>query len=618
MIITLSVLIISAIFFAIGKFRSDIVALCALTMLLLTDILTPQEALAGFSNPVVLMMVGLFVIGGAILQTGIASTASSRIMTLAGSKQLLLFVLVMVVTAFIGAFVSNTGTVALMMPIAVSLAQRTGIKASRLLMPLAFASSMGGMLTLIGTPPNLVIQEALVDGGYQPLGFFSFLPVGIVCIVVGIVMLYPLSARFLKGDTQHSTDADSAAVKSIDTLAAEYRLNDNLFVFTLPEGCRANGITLGELNLHHTYGITVMEIRHIRQGASKLMRDVRQKLAGPQTVLRTGDTVLLSGTINRCNTFAHDYGLTPVDTTTKTSTTQDTLAFYDIGIAEVVTMTGCRTNGKTLSDIGLRRQYNINVLSVKRGKKYIANDLATLQLHSGDVLLIQGKWSNIAKLSKEDGMVVIGQPLDEAAKVTLDYKAPTAAILLLLMVLFMVIDAIPVAPVTTVMLVALLMVISGCLRSVEQAYKTINWESIVLIAAMLPMSTALEKTGASQLVADALATNLGNAGPYALLAGIYFTTSLLTLFISNTATAVLMAPIALGAATTLHISPYPMLFGVTLGASMCFASPFSTPPNALVMNAGGYSFADYIKVGLPLQIILGAIMIGMLPLLFPF
>ena len=398
MIITLSVLIISAIFFAIGKFRSDIVALCALTMLLLTDILTPQEALAGFSNPVVLMMVGLFVIGGAILQTGIASTASSRIMTLAGSKQLLLFVLVMVVTAFIGAFVSNTGTVALMMPIAVSLAQRTGIKASRLLMPLAFASSMGGMLTLIGTPPNLVIQEALVDGGYQPLGFFSFLPVGIVCIVVGIVMLYPLSARFLKGDTQHSTDADSAAVKSIDTLAAEYRLNDNLFVFTLPEGCRANGITLGELNLHHTYGITVMEIRHIRQGASKLMRDVRQKLAGPQTVLRTGDTVLLSGTINRCNTFAHDYGLTPVDTTTKTSTTQDTLAFYDIGIAEVVTMTGCRTNGKTLSDIGLRRQYNINVLSVKRGKKYIANDLATLQLHSGDVLLIQGKWSNIAKL----------------------------------------------------------------------------------------------------------------------------------------------------------------------------------------------------------------------------
>ena len=198
MITTLVILAISAVFFAMGKVRSDLVALCALVALLLTGILTPQEALSGFSNSVVIMMVGLFVVGGAIVQTGLAKKASGKLMTLADGNELRLFLLLMVVTAVIGAFVSNTGTVALMMPIVVSLAQKGGIKASRLLMPLAFASSMGGMLTLIGTPPNLVIQEALTEAGYEPLKFFSFLPVGVVCIIVGIVVLLPLSKRCLR------------------------------------------------------------------------------------------------------------------------------------------------------------------------------------------------------------------------------------------------------------------------------------------------------------------------------------------------------------------------------------------------------------------------------------
>ena len=202
MITTLVILAISAVFFAMGKVRSDLVALCALVALLLTGILTPQEALSGFSNSVVIMMVGLFVVGGAIVQTGLAKKASGKLMTLADGNELRLFLLLMVVTAVIGAFVSNTGTVALMMPIVVSLAQKGGIKASRLLMPLAFASSMGGMLTLIGTPPNLVIQEALTEAGYEPLKFFSFLPVGVVCIIVGIVVLLPLSKRFPLGQRE--------------------------------------------------------------------------------------------------------------------------------------------------------------------------------------------------------------------------------------------------------------------------------------------------------------------------------------------------------------------------------------------------------------------------------
>lgn len=609
MAITLIILALSAVFFAIGKVRSDLVALCALAALLLTGILTPQEALAGFSNPVVIMMVGLFVVGGAIVQTGLAKKASAGLMAFAGDNELWLFLLLMVVTAVIGAFVSNTGTVALMMPIVVSLAQKAKIRASRLLMPLAFASSMGGMLTLIGTPPNLVIQEALTDNGFKPLKFFSFAPVGAVCIIVGIVVLLPLSKWFLNGKKKNGESRQTRG-KSLDDLMEEYHLTDNLSVFTVPQESLADGKTLKELDIHHHYGLTVLEVRRVKKPHSKLMKEVEQRLAGPDTRLTAGDIVYLSGDRRQADSFAGEMQLDKAS---------DELAFYDIGIAEVVLLAGSRLCGKTLKDAGLRCLYNVNVLGVKRAEKYITDDLADLRFRQGDILLIQGKWKNIARIADTaEGIVVMGQPLEEASKVTLDYKAPLAAAIMIGMIALMVFDFIPVAPVTAVIMAALLMVITGCIRSVEAAYKTINWESIVLIAAMLPMSTALEKTGASAMVARLLADNLGEASPYALLAGIYFTTSLLTMFISNTATAVLMAPIALTSAAATGISPYPMLFAVTLGASMCFASPFSTPPNALVMQAGGYSFMDYVKVGLPLQIIMGLVMIGILPLLFPF
>lgn len=610
MITTLIILALSAVFFAMGKVRSDLVALCALVALLLTGILTPQEALSGFSNSVVIMMVGLFVVGGAIVQTGLAKKASGKLMTLAGDNELGLFLLLMVVTAVIGAFVSNTGTVALMMPIVVSLAQKAKIRASRLLMPLAFASSMGGMLTLIGTPPNLVIQDALTENDFEPLRFFSFLPVGIVCIVVGIIVLLPLSKRFLNGSKNQDGDNRPARGKSLDDLMEEYRLTDNLAVFTVGADSLANGKTLAEMDIHHRYGLTVLEVRRIKKGHSPLMKEVEQRLAGPDTKLTDGDIVYVSGDCKQAENLASDMGM-------KKATEE--IAFYDIGIAEIVLMHNSRLCGKTLKDAGLRRLYNVNVLGVRRGDSYVNDNLADMEFRQGDILLIQGKWNNIQRIADvAEGIVVIGQPLEQASRVTLDYKAPLAGVIMLAMIAMMVFDFIPVAPVTAVMIAGLLMVISGCIRSVEAAYKTINWESIVLIAAMLPMSVALEKTGASALVASLLADNLGQASPYALLAGVYFTTSFLTMFISNTATAVLMSPIALTSAAAIGVSPYPMLFAVTLGASMCFASPFSTPPNALVMQAGGYTFMDYVKVGVPLQIIMGIVMIGVLPLLFPF
>ena len=633
MTITLIILVITVAMFIWGRVRADIVALTALAALLVLGILTPAEALAGFSSPIVIMMIGLFVVGGAIMQTGLAKLTGNKLMALSRGNETITFLLVMLVTSFIGAFVSNTGTVALMMPIIMSIAAGSGMQSSRFLMPLAFAGSLGGMLTLIGTPPNLVIDEVLTAAGYQPLAFFSFFPVGIIVIAIGIIVLMPLSRIFLS-KSQGSKKKKNA--KSLDDLVDEYRLLDNLHRFIVPSSRTSAardengnqldivGKTLKELSIQKKYGVSIIEIRNEKKSRLGLVKDVNQNMAKSSSTIQVHDTLYIIGDEQKMQHFARDYGLRKMKDVK--------IDFYDLGLTEIVVMPTSNFVGLRIGEANLRKRFGINVLGVKRGSsssssseggrggsEYITDNLIAAKLHVGDMLLVQGEWTNLAHLTADTtNWVVLDQPEKTADKVLLDYKAPVAAAIMLLMIAMMVFDFIPVAPVTAVIIAGLLTVFAGCFRNVEAAYKTINWESIVLIAAMMPMSTALEKTGASALVSQGLVDSLGAMGPTALLAGIYFTTSLMTMFISNTATAVLMAPIALVAAQQVGVSPYSFLFAVTLGASMCFASPFSTPPNALVMKAGGYTFMDYVKVGLPLQIIIGVVMTFVLPLLFEY
>ena len=629
MTITLIILIITVAMFIWGRVRADIVALSALAALLVLGILTPAEALAGFSSPIVIMMIGLFVVGGAIMQTGLAKLTGNKLMALSRGNETVTFLLVMLVTSFIGAFVSNTGTVALMMPIIMSLAAGSGMQSSRFLMPLAFAGSLGGMLTLIGTPPNLVIDEVLTEAGFKPLAFFSFFPVGIIVIAIGIIVLMPLSKIFL---SQKQNGKKKKNGKSLDDLVDEYQLLDNLHRYIVPSKRTAAAIdengqmmdivgkTLKDLSIQKKYGVSIIEIRNEKKSRLGLVKDVNQNMAKSSSTIAVHDTLYIMGDEEKIERFAQDYDLRKMKDVK--------IDFYDLGLTEIVVMPTSNFAGLRIGDANLRKRFGINVLGVKRGgsssdgkvgKEYITDNLIATRLHVGDMLLVQGEWTNLAHLTADTtNWVVLDQPEKTADKVLLDYKAPVAAAIMLLMIAMMVFDFIPVAPVTAVIIAGLLTVFAGCFRNVEAAYKTINWESIVLIAAMMPMSTALEKTGASALVSQGLVDSLGSMGPTALLAGIYFTTSLMTMFISNTATAVLMAPIALVAAQQVDVSPYSFLFAVTLGASMCFASPFSTPPNALVMKAGGYTFMDYVKVGLPLQIIIGVVMTFVLPLLFPY
>ena len=614
MLVTIIILVLSAIFFMIGKIRSDLIALCSLILLVLFDILTPAEALSGFSNSVVIMMVGLFVVGGAIFQTGLAKMVSGKIMRTAGKNQFLLFILVMLVTSFVGAFVSNTGTVALMLPIVVSLANSADMSPSRLLMPLAFASSMGGMLTLIGTPPNLVIQEAIVDAGLEPLSFFSFTPVGLVCIAVGIIVLIPLSKWILSRKKRQAED-EKKSHPSMAELLREYQLEQRLFRVQVPADSTYCGKMLQELDISEKYGVGILEIRRKISTRRHFFNNIYDHItAGPHTVIQSGDILYLSGDAEHVSRMIGDNALWKLDTIYNTSESDK---MNQTGVAEVLLLHNSSLHNVAVRDCGFREKFNINILGIQRNDTYYVHDLRDFRMHSGDALLIQGEWSDIARMSREQNdWVVLGQPIEQVAKVTIDRKAPVAAGIMLLMILAMIFDWVP--AVMAVIIAAVLMVFTGCLRNVEDAYRTINWESIVLIAAMMPMSLALEKTGASSGISMALVSGLGEYGPLALLAGIYFTTSLMTMFISNTATAVLLAPIAMQSAVSLGVSPYPYLFAVTVAASMCFASPFSTPPNALVMSAGKYTFMDYVKVGLPLQLVMGIVMIFVLPLLFPF
>ncbi|NMA75137.1 MAG: SLC13 family permease [Bacteroidales bacterium] len=606
--ITFIILFFTMIFFIHGKIRTDIIALCSLIALVLFDIISANEALLGFSSPVVIMMLGLFVVGAGIFRTGLAKIISSRILQLAQGKQSLLFILIILVTGFTGAFVSNTGTVAVMMPIVISLAQSSGISPKRYLMPLAFASSLG-YFTLISTPPNLVVQEYLINNDHEPLGFFAFAPIGVIVLSIGLIYLF-FTSKFLVKKKAKDEELVGGG-KSLEDLAKEYNLLNKSYQVEVAEDSPIVGKTLAELKLTDSYRLTISKTL-IRNGKTTFQRKRVEEMAGPTTVIQKGMILFCHGKEEDIKKFIADKKLTLIE-----KKESEVIDFEHLGIAEIYIAPNSDIRDKTLAETNFRNRYNVNVLGFKRYKEYRMTNFSNEKLHPGDSLLVQGTWDDIRILSNRmDDFIVVGQPLEEASKVILSRKAPIAAVIMILMVLAMVFDIIP--SVIAILIAALLMVLTGCLRSADEAYRSINWESIVLIGAMLPMATAFEKTGIDQLISGGLIDHFGGLGPYALMAGLYLATSLVTFFVSNTATAVLFAPIAVQAAAGIGGNPTPFLLAVAVAASMCFASPFSTPPNAIVMKPGGYSFMDYVKIGLPLQIIIGVVMIMVLPWLFPF
>lgn len=463
MLTTLLILGVSAVLFVQGRIRSDLVALCSLLCLIMFGILSPEQALSGFSNSIVVMMVGLFVVGGAIFRTGLAKMMGGRIMKLAGRSELRLLVLTMLVTAGIGAFVSNTGTVALMLPILVSLAADGGIQTSRLLMPMAFASSMGGMLTLIGTPPNLVVNNQLQEAGMEGLGFFAFTPIGLVCIVTGILVLIPLSRRFLG---RHDDRAEHEAKgKSLSQLIDEYQIINNLYRLRVLEDSPLTEHPLHDLQIPDLYRVNIVEVRRRHSGRHSFLQTVSQTMAGSDTRVARGDVIYVMGEFEDVARFAREYGAEMINRKTSEDTDsllKSKLKFDEIGIAEMLLMRNSDLINMPVKSSGLRAKYGVNILAIQRDNHYIFHNLKDVKLQYGDTLLIQGTWTDIARLSEKTfEWVVVGQPLAEASKVTLTHKAPLAAGIMLLMIAAMVFNWVP--AVAAVLIAAVLMVLCGCL-----------------------------------------------------------------------------------------------------------------------------------------------------------
>jgi len=596
-------LLVTILLFVSGFWRLDVVAIMVILTLMLSGLLSPGDALAGFGDPVVLLIAGLFVVGEGLFRTGVAYRIGNWLMGVAGTSENRLLILLMLVVAGLSAFMSSTGAVAIFIPVALNLAAKADVSPSRLLMPMAFASLIGGMLTLIGTPPNLVVSTQLTREGLDSFGFFDFTPIGILVLAVAIGYILVVGSRSLPGET--GVDGAIHDRLSLRDLAEVYDLIGQLNRLRIWTGSPLEGKTVSQAKLRTRYGVTVLGLERLRR---------RARAVTPveiQTEFQAGDIIYVAGTAPQVDKLAEAEGVEQLGV----QSGQVQIAAQEVGLVEVLLAPRSALIGKTLSAARFRERYGLTVLGILRDGQPLKGNLVETVLGFGDSILMGGGWTQIELLQGEQkDFFVLNLPreMDEVAPERA--RAGWALAIVVGMIFLMAFKMTP--SVTAVLLAALAMVLTGCV-SMKDAYASINWESLVLIAGMLPMATVLEKTGGVELIADGLADSLGDMGPLALMAGLFVITSVFSQVISNTATTVLLAPIAVSAALEVGVSPHPYLMTVALAASTAFATPMASPVNTLVMGPGEYKFNDFVKVGVPLQILAMVVTLLSVPLLFP-
>ena len=616
--IALAILGGAILFFITEWLRVDVVAIGVMVALTLTGLLTASEAISGFSNPAVLTIASLFIIGGAVLQTGLAGAIGRRILQIAGTQEGRLTVVIMATVALLSGFMSDTGTVAVLLPAIVSLALGAKVSTSRLLIPMSYGALLGGATTLIGTPPNIIVSDLLREQGLRPFAFFDYTPIGLIMLAAGVGFMLLIGRRILP---DYQPKQDLQRVETPEELLDLYRLPDNLFRLRVRRGSDLIGRTVAEVNLRQVYNVSILDILRpveprpvARFGETRLVLQSTGKASVPpdrETVLKTDDILIAQG---NPNDISHAAALLKLGVQPVGQEDGGSLISNEVGVAEVLLPPRSSLVGKTLVETRFGTIFRLTVLGIHRPGVEGNLPLKQTELRFGDSLLVQGPWQNILALRKNRrDFVVIGQP-EEMLGAPTRSKAPVALLILAGMLLVMITNLLPL--VTVSMLAALAMILSGCL-TIDDAYEAVDWKSIVLVAGMLPMSIALERVGLVNLVAQGLADSLGNFSPIAVLGGLFLLTSIFTQVLSNTATAVLVAPIALVSAQKLGVQPQAFLMSVAIAASMAFASPVASPVNTLVMGAGHYRFNDYIKVGVPLILILMLISLLMLPILWP-
>jgi di/tricarboxylate transporter len=630
MILTFAILAVTIFLFVLGRLRADIVGLLALIALYLSGAVSLDQALSGFASPTTIMIAALFVVGEGLSRTGVTAWLGQQMLALAGRSQVRLLVVLIIAAALLSAFVSNTGTVATLMPAVTSAAWLIGSLPSKYLMPLAFAANTGGLLTLTGTPTNIIVNDALTGAGYEGFGYFEYARIGLPLLLLALLYMVTLGRRLLPARKVGQPPPDLG--QSVAQLAEDYTLGGKLFWLRVLFGSALAGKTLAEAALGHDYGVSVLRINKA-PAAGQRTRGVpvlsspatwlnlerfqpdQEPVPGPETVIHAGDVLLVSGAQAAMDRLMLGLNLGVQTAGGADDRLAELLLSHEVGVAEVLLTPRSAYIGQSLGEAQIAQKYNVLILSVRRGGRQI--EPQEVRLRFGDALLVRGRWADIDLLRREArNFVVVGSP-DALSRqvVELSPEAMVAVISLMGMVGLMVSGLVP--AVIAVLLAAVAMVMGGCL-TMNQAYRAISWRSVVLIAAMIPMSLALQVSGGAEFLADGLVTTLGAASPLMLMAGLFFLTAALSQVISNSATVILVSPIVLQAALALDISPYPMLMAVVVSAATAFLSPIGTTPNLMVAAPGGYSFGDFTRAGAPLVILFMIGTLILVPLIWPF
>lgn len=602
--IVLGLLGLAIAMFALNKPRMDAVGLIMLTALPLTGVITMGEALAGFSDPNIVLLGALFVLGEGLVRTGVAQRVGDWLMRTAGTSETRLIVLLMAVVATLGAFMSSTGVVAIFIPVALRIAQSTGMAPSQLMMPLSVAALISGMMTLVATAPNLVVNSELVRHGIEGFSFFSFTPFGVPVLLLGI--LYMLFARRWLATKSRRDAGDVHRVSLLDWVE-KYQLAEREFRVRVTPLSPFVGKTLGEINLREDSGINVIAVERKRGFSSDIFAPHAKTALQAEDILLVDVFAPMVDIHQACPQYAlEEMPLTGAYFSDRSQ---------EIGMAEVMIAADSSLVGKTVIEAGFRTRFRLTLVGLRRGQKAIEGGHLSEPLKVGDTLLLIGPWKEISRLqSDRSDLVLLNLPTERSEVLPVSGKALQALVCLVVMVVLMISGIVP--NVQAALIACLLM---GALRCIDldSAYRSIHWKSLILIVGMLPFSIALQKTGGVELAADGLMTLTSGAGTYALLASLFAITALLGLFISNTATAVLMAPVALAIAGDLQASPYPFAMIVALAASTAFMTPISSPVNTLVVGPGNYQFGDFVRIGVPLSLIVMLVSVLLVPRLLP-
>ncbi|BBS48570.1 SLC13 family permease [Klebsiella quasipneumoniae] len=602
----LSLLAIAVVLFATGKVRMDAIALMVIVAFVLSGTLTLTEAFSGFSDPNVILIAALFIIGDGLVRTGVATKMGAWLVSVAGNSETKMLIYLMLTVAGLGAFMSSTGVVAIFIPVVLSVSARMDTSPSRLMMPLSFAGLISGMMTLVATPPNLVVNSELLREGLHGFSFFSVTPIGLVVLILGIV--YMLAVRFMLKTDNGESARDGRKRSTFRDLIREYHLTGRARRLAIRPGSPMIGQRLDDLKLRERYCANVIGVERWRR-----FRRVIVNVNGVSE-FRARDVLLIDMSASDVDLrqFCGEQMLEPMVLRGEYFADQA----LDVGMAEVALIPDSEMIGKTVREIAFRTRFGLNIVGMKRDGKAMDGSVVDEPLQLGDILLVVGNWRQIALLAKRGrDFVVLNMPVEVDDASPAHSQAPHAIFCLVLMVALMLTDEIP-NPIAAI-IACLLMGKFRCINA-ESAYKAIHWPSIILIVGMMPFALALQKTGGVDLVVKGLMDVAGGEGPYLMLGCLFVMCAAIGLFISNTATAVLMAPIALAAAKSMGVSPYPFAMVVAMAASAAFMTPVSSPVNTLVLGPGKYSFSDFVKIGVPFTVLVMVVCVLLIPVLFPF